>query len=83
MYADGVEVRPVTPDELAGIVAEVDQRRDGGDRFDVVVWVVAPEDERRAAYEQAGATWLIDGPAPGPDWLDDAIAIATEGPPDN
>ena len=33
----------------------------GGDRFDVVVWVVAPDDERRAAYEQAGATWLIDG----------------------
>ena len=71
----------MTPDELAGIVAEIDRRRDRGDRFDVVVWVVAPDDERRAAYEQAGATWLIDGPAPGADWLDDATAVATEGPP--
>jgi alkanesulfonate monooxygenase SsuD/methylene tetrahydromethanopterin reductase-like flavin-dependent oxidoreductase (luciferase family) len=81
IYADGAELRPVTPDELAGIVAEIDRRRDRGDRFDVVVWVVAPDDERRAAYEQAGATWLIDGPAPGADWLDDATAIATEGRP--
>jgi hypothetical protein len=81
MYFDGEELRPVTPDELAGTVAEIDQRRDRGDHFDVVVWVIAPDAERRTAYERAGATWLIDGPAPGADWLDDAMAIATEGPP--
>lgn len=82
VFSDGEDFRPVTPDELAAIVGEIGRRREGGDRFDVVVWVVAPDAERRAAYEQAGATWLIDGPAPGADWLDDAIAIATEGPPD-
>jgi alkanesulfonate monooxygenase SsuD/methylene tetrahydromethanopterin reductase-like flavin-dependent oxidoreductase (luciferase family) len=82
IFSDGEDFRPVTPDELAAIVGEIGRRREGGDRFDVVVWVVAPDAERRAAYEQAGATWLIDGPAPGADWLDDAIAIATEGPPD-
>lgn len=82
IFSDGDELRPVTPDELSQIVAEIDQRRRGGDPFDVVVWVISPDAERRAAYEQAGATWLIDGPAPGADWLDDAIAIAIEGPPD-
>jgi alkanesulfonate monooxygenase SsuD/methylene tetrahydromethanopterin reductase-like flavin-dependent oxidoreductase (luciferase family) len=83
VYADGAELRPVTPDELAGVVAEIDRRRDRGDRFDVVVWGRRARDERRAEHEHAGATWLIDGPAPEADWLDDAIAIATEGPPAN
>ena len=36
----------------------------------MVVWAVAPDAARRREYEEAGATWLIEGPAPGEDWLD-------------
>jgi len=45
------------------------------------VWAVASDPNLRHAYEQAGATWLVEGPAPGPDWFDDAAAIAAAGPP--
>ena len=76
----------------AGGVPPGDPGRGGGHRrrdlggpsarhFDVVVWAVAPDEGQRAAYADAGATWLIEGPAPGDDWLDDAAEIATAGPP--
>ena len=65
---------------MAGIVAEIGAGREL-DGFDVVVWAVAPDPALRAAYREAGATWLIEGPAPGDDWLDDAMSIATAGPP--
>jgi hypothetical protein len=45
------------------------------------VWAIAPDADARQQYEQAGATWLIEGPAPGPDWLDDALNIARQEPP--
>jgi hypothetical protein len=45
------------------------------------VWAVAPDAARQRDYEQAGATWLIEGPEPGPAWLDDAMTIATSRPP--
>ena len=51
------------------------------DDFDVAVWTVADDHDTRAAYEQAGATWIIEGPAPGDDWLDDAAGMASAGPP--
>lgn len=63
-------------------VREIGERRQPGGRFDVAVWAVAPDAARRREYEEAGATWLIDDPAPGPDWLDDALAIASTGPPE-
>jgi alkanesulfonate monooxygenase SsuD/methylene tetrahydromethanopterin reductase-like flavin-dependent oxidoreductase (luciferase family) len=78
---DGEALRPTTPDEVAGIVDEIKGRGGGRDVFDVVVWAIAPDGALRAAYEDAGATWLIEGPAPGPRWLDDAMAIAIAGPP--
>ena len=81
IYATATEFRPVTPGEVAGIVADVGGTRDLTG-FDVVIWAVAPDDDLRAAYRDAGATWLIEGPAPGDDWLDDALAIATAGPAD-
>ena len=80
MYSVPGEMRPVTPDEVASVVTELD----GSGRAepsDVVVWVIAPSAELRRSYAQAGATWLIEGPAPGQDWLQDAAAIATGGPP--
>ncbi len=80
LYSDGADVRPVTPEELSGIVAEIAALRDD-DAFEVVVWTVATDAAERAAYTDAGATWLIDGPAPGAGWLDDAMDIATAGPP--
>ena len=80
IYATTTEFRPVHPEEVAGIVAEIGAGRDLAG-FDVVVWAVAPDPARRTEYREAGATWLIEGPAPGDDWLDDAMAIATAGPP--
>ncbi|HEX6239104.1 MAG TPA: LLM class flavin-dependent oxidoreductase [Acidimicrobiales bacterium] len=82
VFAEGQEFRPVTPDEVADIVREIGERRQHGGGFDVVVWAVAPDAARRREYEEAGATWLIEGPAPGTDWLDDALAIASTGPPE-
>jgi hypothetical protein len=71
----------VTPDEVASVVAETDQRRGQQEPFDVVVWVVEHDAATRGAYEEAGATWLVEGPAPGPEWLESAIALASSGPP--
>lgn len=81
IYSDGEDFRPVTPDEVASIVDQVNDRRGGTEGFDVVVWAIAPDATLRRAYEAAGATWLIEGPAPGADWLADAQAIAGAGPP--
>lgn len=81
MFQGGDEFRPVTPDEVAGIVAEVSAARGGVEGFEVVVWAIAPDAALRRAYAEAGATWLVEGPAPGPDWLDDARSIARAGPP--
>ena len=80
VYATQDEFRPATPGEVAAIVAEISAVRPLDD-FDVVVWAVAPNEGQRAAYADAGATWLIEGPAPGDGWLDDAAEIATAGPP--
>jgi alkanesulfonate monooxygenase SsuD/methylene tetrahydromethanopterin reductase-like flavin-dependent oxidoreductase (luciferase family) len=81
MFADGRDLRPASPAEIADVVRDVDGRRDRSAPFDVVVWAIAPDADVRRQYEQAGATWLIEGPAPGPDWLDDAMTIAHEEPP--
>ena len=80
VYATATEFRPLTPDEVAGIVAEIGESR-SLDGFDVVVFALAPDEALRGEYRDAGATWLIEGPAPGDDWVDDAMAIAVEGPP--
>lgn len=81
LFSDGHDLRPVTPAEVAGIVNEIADQRATSAPFDVVVWAVAPDAGLRADYEQAGATWFIEGPAPGADWLDDAMEIAGDGPP--
>lgn len=79
MYSVPGEMRPVTPEEVVSVVSEL---QDNGrvDRPDVVIWAIAPSEGLRLSYEQAGATWLIEGPAPGPDWLEDAAATAKAGP---
>jgi len=81
IYSTAAELRPVTPEEVAAAVADIAAIRETLDDFEVVVWAVAPDAAQRAAYADAGATWLIEGPAPGDDWLDDAMAIATTNPP--
>ena len=81
LFSQGDELRPVSPDEVKSIVEDIRELRGDLDAFDVVVWEVALEASLRAAYVEAGATWLIEGPAPGADWLDDAMLMATEGPP--
>lgn len=81
IYSDGSVLRPVTPDEVASVVAEIGQRRGQKEPFDVVVWVGEHDAATQRAYEDAGATWLVEGPAPGPEWLESAIALASSGPP--
>jgi alkanesulfonate monooxygenase SsuD/methylene tetrahydromethanopterin reductase-like flavin-dependent oxidoreductase (luciferase family) len=80
MHATADELRPCTPDEVATIVRESGGRREGDGPFDVVVWVLSTDESLRRGYEDAGATWLVEGPAPGPDWLDDALHMASAGP---
>ena len=77
----GDEFRPVTPEEVAGLLEEITSHRPAGGPFDVVVWTGAEDAASCAEYEQAGTTWLIHGPRPGEDWLDDALGIAAGGPP--
>ena len=79
MYSSPDEMRPVTPEEVASVVTDLHDLG-AAERSDVVVWTIAPSAELRLAYAQAGATWLVEGPAPGPDWIEDAVAIATAGP---
>lgn len=81
IFTKGMYIRPVTPEEVAGIVDDVGRIREEQSPFDVVVWEVAPDAAGRRAYEQAGATWLIEGPAPGPVWFEDAVGMASAGPP--
>jgi len=81
LFSDGHDFRPVTPAEVAGIVSEIGDRRVTSAAFDVVVWAIAPDAALRREYEQVGATWLIEGPAPGEDWLDDAMEIVGAGAP--
>jgi alkanesulfonate monooxygenase SsuD/methylene tetrahydromethanopterin reductase-like flavin-dependent oxidoreductase (luciferase family) len=81
IFSTESEFRPATPDEVAGVVADIAAIRETLEDFDVVVWAIAADAELRVAYAEAGATWLIEGPAPGDDWLDDAMAIANTRPP--
>lgn len=81
IFFHGQDFRPVTPAELADVVSDLARRREASTPFDVVVWADAPGPGLRADYEQAGATWLIEGPPPGPGWLDDAMEMASGGPP--
>ena len=81
IYATESEFRPASPDDVADVVAEIANTRGTLDGFDVAVWTVADDHRTRAAYEQAGATWIIEGPASGDDWLDDAFGMASDGPP--
>lgn len=80
MYSAPGEMRPVTVEEVASVVTEL-RAYGGADDSDVVVWAIAPNADLQLSYEQAGATWIIEGPSAGPDWLEDAAAIAAAGPP--
>ena len=77
LYSEGSTFRPVTPEEVASIAAVAPSDRP----FDIAVWAIAPDAELRRSYASAGATWLIEGPAPGPSWMEDALSIASAGPP--
>ena len=81
IYGDEAGIRPLSPAEIADVVEEVQRTRTSPEPFDVVVLAMSSGEELHADYERAGATWLIEGPAPGPEWLDDARAIAAAGPP--
>ena len=81
IYATDTEFRPASPDEVAASVADIVNTRGTLDDFEVAVWTVADDPQTRAVYERAGATWIIEGPAPGDHWLDDAAGMASDGPP--
>jgi alkanesulfonate monooxygenase SsuD/methylene tetrahydromethanopterin reductase-like flavin-dependent oxidoreductase (luciferase family) len=80
LYTDGAEFRPVTPDEVVSIIDEATALGARPGSWDVAVWTLADDDEQRHDYSAAGATWLIEGPAPGEGWLEDAKSLAEAGP---
>ena len=63
----------ITPAEVAEVVAYVRRHRDTSAPFDLALGAPIPTDPAQArdvvaAFEEAGATWLLDGP-PTPDAL--------------
>ncbi len=71
----GDELVPLSASEVAGIATHVRSLRDSQDGFEVAV-VVPGKPEDPAAYQEAGATWiLVTG------WLDDLPRIVAAGPP--
>lgn len=57
IYSVPGELRPVTPEEVAAVVAVL-EAEGRAEQSDVVVWAIAPDATQRLSYEQAGATWL-------------------------
>jgi alkanesulfonate monooxygenase SsuD/methylene tetrahydromethanopterin reductase-like flavin-dependent oxidoreductase (luciferase family) len=80
IFSEGDDFRPVTPEEVAGMVDEIRARRGDLNGFDVVVFSIDLSPPAIAALEQAGATWIIGGPDPSR-FLADAMEMAAEGPP--
>ena len=66
---------PMTPDEVARVVAELPPHPDG---FDVVV--PRHEEHGVAAYAAAGATWLTEGRWPEGDWYEELAERVARGP---
>jgi hypothetical protein len=75
--ADTSGITLLRPDELAACLAYVREHREVGGPFDVIV---SPHwDHSREEYEQAGATWLVDGVNPIDGWVDDLRQRLTSG----
>ncbi len=67
------------PEQLAELSAELQEMRQGASGpFDVVVTLPTGDDP--AAWERAGATWLLSGPGAFDCRLDDARRLAAAGP---
>jgi alkanesulfonate monooxygenase SsuD/methylene tetrahydromethanopterin reductase-like flavin-dependent oxidoreductase (luciferase family) len=75
MRSDEQELEPA---DVAMIAGYVKVRRQGDDPFDVVVGV-SPEADV-AAFEEAGATWLLSGPDPAGEPFEETIAWLRDGP---
>jgi hypothetical protein len=72
--------RDLTADEIAEIVRFVRARRSGEGRYDVVASATGIDAPTIEAFERAGATWLLPGPATqGPGWEDEVLAIVRSG----
>lgn len=80
IFTTGDGFRPVTPEEVAAMVGEIEDRRGDVAGFDVVVFAIDLSPSACADLEEAGATWIIAGPDPSR-FLDDAMEMAAEGPP--
>jgi alkanesulfonate monooxygenase SsuD/methylene tetrahydromethanopterin reductase-like flavin-dependent oxidoreductase (luciferase family) len=72
------DMAPMSPDEVAEVVAYVRSHRTSRRPFDVVVGGPPPDDP--AAFEQAGVTWYQIGPDYG-EGLAETRSWVAEGPP--
>jgi alkanesulfonate monooxygenase SsuD/methylene tetrahydromethanopterin reductase-like flavin-dependent oxidoreductase (luciferase family) len=83
----GGEPEPLTPDELAGVVAAVRAHRPGGEPFEVVAGGetgdgdAAADRDLVAGLAEAGATWWSEWLNPMRGELDDIRARVRKGPP--
>jgi len=80
IFQQGGVTRGLTPEEVAGVVAEIDTLRGDLDGFDVAVLSIDLSPVVCAALGEAGATWIIAGPDPAR-FLDDALEMAAADPP--
>ncbi|HEX6510614.1 MAG TPA: LLM class flavin-dependent oxidoreductase [Chloroflexota bacterium] len=77
---------PITPSTVREIRTYVDEHRDTGGTFDIVIEGVTPADNREKArsilcsFEDAGATWWIESMWDVPGGLEAARARARQGP---
>jgi alkanesulfonate monooxygenase SsuD/methylene tetrahydromethanopterin reductase-like flavin-dependent oxidoreductase (luciferase family) len=78
VYPIRADMRELEPAEVAMISGYVKIHRQGNEPFDVVVGVT--EGAEAGAFEEAGATWLISGPNPGGESVDETMDWLREGP---
>jgi len=73
-----------TPEDIAGVRADIEARRGTAANFDIAVWGELDSSGQVAAalpaYRDAGATWFIESPKSGPGWLDAVRERIGRGP---
>jgi alkanesulfonate monooxygenase SsuD/methylene tetrahydromethanopterin reductase-like flavin-dependent oxidoreductase (luciferase family) len=79
VYPIRTDMQELEPAEVAMIAGYVKIHRQGDEKFDIVIGV--PNQANAEAFEEAGATWLIYGPNPSGERLEETIGWIGAGPP--
>ncbi len=79
VYPIRADMQELEPAEVAMVAGYVKIHRHGEEPFDVVIGVT--EGAEVGAFEDSGATWLINGPNPGGESIDETMSWVSGGPP--